>query len=270
MKRTPFIINYFTRIFSPRRMMAGKQQFKWWQLLVTLFFLVACLMVPLTLQLTKMTTFNLSLIMPEPYELSLTNSLQSVANGSFSQQQLQAKTITSESNKGMSAVATAHPFVLADNVTTAVIFERTAVTIKSPAGLSFSLPYDDTTTTADFKSEESFKTWVNKHWFEANAGLLLPTLILVAFCALLLTQLATWLAVAVCFALVKRSHVSDITTGREVMTLSTLVMGAPAVVTAIISLFVFDVMLFMSLLSIGLIAMVLLLFYVTHFRLKKN
>lgn len=270
MKRTPFIINYFTRIFSPQRMMAGKQQFKLWQLLITLFFLVACLMVPITLQITKMTTFNLSLIMPKPYELSLTNSLESVANGSFNQLQLQAKTVTTETNKGISAVATTKPFGSTDDIDTAVIFGRTAVSIKSPSGLSFSLPYDETTTTADFKSKDSFEKWVNKHWFEENSGLLLPTLLLLAFVALLLTQLATWLAVAVCFALVKRSNFSDIKTGREVMTLSTFVMGAPAVVTALISLFMFDVMLFMSLLSIGLITMVLLLFYVTHFRLKKN
>lgn len=278
MKKTPFLFNYLSRIFSPRRIMAGKNQFNIWQLLFSLFLLVALLMVPITLQIGKMTTFNLSLIMPEPYNLSLKDSLNSVSNGTFKNGRLHADDVTTKTEQTLAAVDTTNqlPIVQGDDgptlkgVKTAVVFQGKAVTIISNDLYRFSLPYTKDTSTADFRTAASFEKWVNQQWFKSNQSVIVPTLLLMAFIALLLTQLLTWLAVSFFISLVKRSKLSDIRSGKEVFAISTMLMGAPAIFTTLISLFTFNIMLFMTVLSFGLIAMVLAVFSITHFRIPKK
>ncbi|ALV21360.1 MAG: DUF1189 family protein [Carnobacterium sp.] len=270
MKTDQFPLNYFKSIWTPKGSFKGRHQLNWFQLIVVLFFVNGLLMIPVALNYVKMDHYPIEGSYPHAFGLideSVVSELnQAAVTAGTLQIDNEVEWITDNGivsvNVSDSAVQQS---LKAEN---ALVFSENGFYLKDG-----DLPVSKIQYTKDFDlsnatSVQKLKAALSRQWFVQNRLYVVGSLMLLVFSILLISTIFIVFGSAVFLYLTKKSSFSSIKTYKESVNIIENAIGLPTLVALISAVVQFDVVVMLTIQSLGLVLMILMIFYQTRFNDK--
>lgn len=272
MKTDKFPLSYFNQIWTPKRSFKGRHQLNWLQLVIILVFLTSVLMIPVALNFVKMDSYPIDESYPDTFELiddTVAAALQktTIINGTLQMQpESEYKSKNGIVSIGSSEVQAKQKL----KETNALVFTKNRFYLKNKE-----VPVSNVQYTKDFdlssaNSVKEIKAELSRQWFIQNRGYVMGSLMFLVFSILFVSTIFIVFGSAFFLYLTRKNSFSSIKTYKESMNLVLNALGLPTLV-ALISAFVqFDIVVMLTIQSLGIVLMILMVFYQTKFNDKAS
>lgn len=263
MKTDTFPLNYFKTIWSPKRIIEKRQPLNWFQLLFLLLFLNALMIVPVSLNYTKIDSYSLENTFPETFQLINQSVADEMKAGSVVDGKLHINEFSVKSDNGIvigGISSEAAEQVMADEEN-AVLFLADELIIKENNQSAAHVPYTKEFTLGNIRSAEQLKAGISQQWFIKNQSFLIAVLSLVLF-VLLLTELI-FLTFGAAFFLYIASKNKPLLKGRykDSVTVVIYATGLPTILAMLVGLIDFNIITMVTIQSVGMIGFIWGIYY---------
>lgn len=270
MKTDVFPLTYFKNIWTPRRIFKKRHQLNWFQLVFILFFLTSLLMIPVSLNFLKTETYPIEESYPEAFKL-----IDKPVVAAFQKAMNEKGVLVTEpgvnlvKKNGVVSITESNS-VIKENLKAenALIFSKNELYLKNKGVPVSNIPYTKDFNPSQIKSVEDMKEAVSRQWFFQNRVYVIGSLLLLVFSILFFSTILIVLGSAVFLYLTKKNSFSSIKTYKESVNLILNALGMPSLLALISSFIQFDIVVMLTIQSIGLALMILTVFYTTRFNDK--
>ncbi|MEG0497178.1 MAG: DUF1189 domain-containing protein [Carnobacterium sp.] len=270
MKTDVFPLTYFKNIWTPRRIFKKRHQLNWFQLVFILFFLTSLLMIPVSLNFLKTETYPIEESYPEAFKL-----IDKPFVAAFQKAMNEKGVLVTEpgvnlvKKNGVVSITESNS-VIKENLKAenALIFSKNELYLKNKGVPVSNIPYTKDFNPSQIKSVEDMKEAVSRQWFFQNRVYVIGSLLLLIFSILFFSTILIVLGSAVFLYLTKKNSFSSIKTYKESVNLILNALGMPSLLALISSFIQFDIVVMLTIQSIGLALMILTVFYTTRFNDK--
>lgn len=272
MKSDVFPLNYFKSIWSPNQIFKNRHQLNWFQIFVVLLFVNSLLMIPVALNYVKMDTFPVEDTLPGSFGLideAVVLKLQAgnYENGTL---ELPESFVLSTENGMVSGLLTESETDEALTADNALLFQETEFVIKEGDQSLETIPYTKDFDLSKVTTVAELKEALSRQWFIKNKAYTVATLMSLVFSITLVSTLFLTFGSAIFLYLTKKSKFSSIDTYKESVNLLTNCIGLPSFVALLLGLIQFDIIIMLMIQSVGLVMMLLVVFYKTRFNDKTS
>ena len=272
MKSDVFPLNYFKSIWSPKQIFKNRHQLNWFQIFVVLLFVNSLLMIPVALNYVKMDTFPVEDTLPGSFGLideAVVLKLQAgnYENGTL---KLPESFVLSTENGMVSGLLTESETDEALSADNALLFQETEFVIKEGDQSLETIPYTKDFDLSKVTTVAELKEALSRQWFIKNKAYTVATLMSLVFSITLVSTLFLTFGSAIFLYLTKKSKFSSINSYKESVNLLTNCIGLPSFVALLLGLIQFDIIIMLMIQSVGLVMMLLVVFYKTRFNDKTS
>ena len=272
MKSDVFPLNYFKSIWSPKQIFKNRHQLNWFQIFVVLLFVNSLLMIPVALNYVKMDTFPVEDTLPGSFGLideAVVLKLQAgnYENGTL---KLPESFVLSTENGMVSGLLTESETDEALSADNALLFQETEFVIKEGDQSLETIPYTKDFNLSKVTTVAELKEALSRQWFIKNKAYTVATLMSLVFSITLVSTLFLTFGSAIFLYLTKKSKFSSINSYKESVNLLTNCIGLPSFVALLLGLIQFDIIIMLMIQSVGLVMMLLIVFYQTRFNDKTS
>ncbi len=270
MKSDVFPLNYLKNIWSPKQIFKNRHQLNWFQIFVVLLFVNSLLMIPVALNYVKMDTFPVEDTLPGAFDLIDEAVVLKVQAGNYENGTLELPEsfVLSTENGTVSGLLTeseTDEALAADN---ALLFQKNEFVIKEGNQSLETIPYTKDFDLSKVTTVAELKEALSRQWFIKNKAYTVATLMSLVFSITLVSTLFLTFGSAIFLYLTKKSKFSSISTYKESVNLLTNCIGLPSFIALLIGLIQFDIIIMLMIQSVGLVVMLLIVFYQTRFNDK--
>ena len=270
MKTDVFPLTYFKNIWTPRMIFKKRHELNWFQLILVLFFLTSILMVPVSLNFLKMETYPIEESYPETLAL-IDESVVAAFQAAISEDGALVTDPGSQvvKEKGVMSITNSDS-VIKENLKAenALIFSDNDLYLKNKGVPVSNVRYTKDFNPSQLNSVKDMKEAVSRQWFFQNRVYVIGSLLLLVFSILFVSTILIVLGSAVFLYLTKKNSFSSIKTYKESVNLILNALGIPTLLALISSFIQFDIVVMLTIQSIGLALMILMVFYTTRFNDK--
>lgn len=268
-----FPINYLVSMSNLQRIFDYRANFQWWKLAFLFLFINGCLMMPLSLHLSTVTQAPLSLIAPTVN--TTINGSTRLSAGTIKQGELTGAANVKRSVKNL-LIATDpedglkisggryHQSV--EGYKNALIFQRHRLVLADQNGFGFAIAYPKNKSFSLTNPSGGAKALVSELWMNQYKPIYVAFASLLSFAVLFVSNIILMSAMTLILWLTKFSRISDIGSLREAAAIIIMSAGWPSIAALCLSLFSFDYGSLMMIQSIGLVLIISLVFWKTHFQ----
>lgn len=272
MKTDAFPLNYFKSIWSPRKVFKNRHQLNWFQIFVVLLFVNSLLMIPVSLNYMKLDTFPVEGTLPGSFGLideAVVLKLQEgqYKNGTLT---LPESFMLSSENGTVSGLLTEDEMTEALTSENALIFQKNEFLIKEGNQDVSTIPYTKDFNLTKVTNGNELKDVLSRQWFIKNKGYTIATLMFLVFTITLISTFFLTFGSAIFLYLTRKSQFSSINTYKESVNLLINCIGLPSFIGLLIGLIQFDIIILLMIQSVGLVIMLLFVFYQTKFNDATN
>ncbi|RYL95908.1 DUF1189 domain-containing protein [Sporolactobacillus sp. THM7-4] len=261
-------------MFSPSRIFAGRNSLSWWKLSFLFIFINSCLMIPLTLQLSAVKTIPLSILMPtvsqtinRDFAMQMQRHL--IINGELyasPYQQINGNNLIAIDPENKWKIVGSKYHQKIRKFGNALVFQRNRMVISDRNGFGFVVDYPKNRTLTFSGDKKNLENVISQLWVSRYRLDFLITISLLCFAALSLSNLFFTGMITGLLWLTKRSRISDIHSFREAAAIVMMSAGLPSIAASIVALISFNFGTLMMIESFGLVLMITLIFWRTHFQ----
>ncbi|MCA9765969.1 MAG: DUF1189 family protein [Carnobacterium sp.] len=270
MKTDVFPLTYFKNIWTPRMIFKKRHELNWFQLILVLFFLTSILMVPVSLNFLKMETYPIEESYPETLALvdeSVVAAFQEATSEDGALVTDPGSQVIKE--KGVVSITNSDS-VIKENLKAenALIFSDNELYLKNKGVPVSSVRYTKDFNPSQLNSVKDMRAAISRQWFFQNRVYVIGSLLLLVFSILFVSTSLIVLGSAVFLYLTRKNSFSSIKTYKESVNLILNALGIPSLLALISGFIQFDVVVMLTIQSIGLALMILAVFYTTRFNDK--
>ncbi|HWJ79355.1 MAG TPA: DUF1189 family protein [Niallia sp.] len=277
-KPEPFLMQYFRSIITPTNVFKGKNILTWPKMMILFIFIIACLMLPTSIQMAKLTSFPFEFLFPGTANLITEDFAKALSTKEIEDGKLVG--LTSEyieaDDKDVIAIDVKDHFQLVgedqtvsiEGYNNAVIFKEDYAIITNENGYGFQLFYPTNKEKYPFniESKEDVMQYLGSIWYQQNKALLLPILLsLIAFLYIALNVLQ-YVFMSLVLWLTKKSNITHINTFKEASNIVMNAAGLPTILAVLYGFIQFDVATLIMIQSIGTVLMIAFAFFKTGFK----
>lgn len=277
MKKKPFLMEYFGSIVTPSNIFNGRNYLSWPKILFIFIFSISCFILPITIQMAKMTSFPIEYLSP---------NMASLPDDAFvevlSQYHLEEGILTGD-KVGYSEVdgdnLLAVDFediytVTGDNqkyqvegFSNAILFTENELIITESTGYGFRIDYryaDD----SDFSisSKEDLLQYISHIWYTQNKVYIFPMMILAIVLVVATLSILQLFGMACILWLTKKSNITRINSYKESVNVVLNAAGIPTILAVLYGFMQFNIMIMFLIQSFGAVIFITLTFFKTKFR----
>ncbi|MGB7365687.1 DUF1189 domain-containing protein [Carnobacterium jeotgali] len=272
MKSDVFPLNYFKSIWSPKQIFKNRHQLNWFQIFVVLLFVNSLLMIPVALNYVKMDTFPVEDTLPGSFGLIDETVVLKLQAGNYENGTLELPEsfdLSTENGmvSGLLTESETDEALTADN---ALLFQETEFVIKEGDQSLETIPYTKDFNLSKVTTVAELKEALSRQWFIKNKAYTVATLMSLVFSITLVSTLFLTFGSAIFLYLTKKSKFSSINSYKESVNLLTNCIGLPSFVALLLGLIQFDIIIMLMIQSVGLVMMLLIVFYQTRFNDKTS
>lgn len=263
LKTDTFPLNYFKTIWSPKRIIEKRQPLSWFQLLFLLLFLNALMIVPVSLNYTKMNSYSLENTFPNTFQLldqSVVNEMTeaSIENGEMT---IDEFTVNSEKGVVMAGISSQRAEQILGKEGNAVLFLKDQLIIKEANQSASYIPYTKDFTLEGMDSTNQLKEAVSQQWFIKNQSFLIAVLSFILF-VLVLAELVFLIFGAAFFLYIASKNKPLLKSSyKESVSVVLHATGVPTILAMLIGLIDFNIITMVTVQSIGMIGFIWVIYY---------
>lgn len=262
-----FPINYFKSIWSPIRAFKNRFQLNWVTLSIVIIFINSLMIIPTTINFTKMEAISLDYFYPNVVEIiddSMVDELASIGstNGKLSFED----SFIFKNNKGVLAggiSAEEEKKILKEE--TFLLMEESQFVIKEENKPTSTIFYTKDFTLEDVQTKEDVINEFSHQWFVQNKVLIVLIFTLIISFIQLIMLVMIIFGSAFFLYLTKKSRITSIKTFKEATNLIVNLAGLPTIIAMIYGLINYDVAWMSMIQTTGLVIMLLIVYGKTGF-----
>ncbi len=268
MKTDLFPINYFTMIWTPQKIFQGRKLLKWWQIIFVFLFLNSLLMIPISLNYAKMDTFPAQAYFPDALKLVDEELVMFLQEVSVEEGKLRSPVnYIREHDQGIVAVGISEKKMTeALEKNEALLFLDDHFVLKEGDNPVFKVPYPKNFLIQEVTSKEELQEMLADAWFRQNKTYIVFSLTLITGTISFISMLFMILGSAVFLYLTKLGHFSALQNFKEAVNLIINCISLATIVATVVGIFHFNVIVMMMLQTVGLIFMLLAVYYKTYLK----
>lgn len=263
MKKAPFPFSYFVNTITPSRVFYGRKALSKIQILVVFIFLTGIMLIPVTINTARSTTFQLPEIMPKMFQQLDTETLAAFKKVDFNEGRLKT-----ESSGWVNQKETVG-FLLTDaefeTLKSGINFGETSMELKDQSGYNFEVQYTKDFNPSQFTTVTELKQGISGQWLIQNRAFVAFTFIAMSGSLILVSHVILVFGGAFFVWLTRKNHFSSINSYQESLNLILNGLGLSSFFGMVFGLIQFDMSLVLSIQSFGLVLMLLGVFVTTRF-----
>lgn len=280
-KSEPFLMQYFKSIITPTNVFKGKNLLTWPKMIFLFIFLIACMMMPTSIQMAKLTNFPFEFLFPKTAELITDDFADSLSSKQVKNGKLVGidSQYTEETGGNVIAIDKDNKYQLTGEDQTigikgyanAIVFKEDYAVVAEENGFGFQLYYPMNEEKYPFKIEnkEDVLQYIGTLWYVQNKAFLLPILLLLLAGVYTSMNVVQFLFMSFVLWLTKKSNITDIRTFKEAATIVLNAAGLPTILAVIYGFIQFDVATFIMIQGLGTVLMIAFAFFRTGFKEKR-
>lgn len=267
LKTDIFPINYFKSIWSPIQAFKNRKELNWFQLFVVLLFLNSLLTIPVTINYANIDSFPLEDFYPNAVQVVDEEVVIALNNATYQDGKMiiddpfiienEHGIIAGDLNSQDEELITAE-----DNY---IIFEENQFIVSDKNAPEASVLYTKDFSLAELVDEKDVVNELSRQWFNQNR------ILIVLFFSLMISVFLFAMSSLLTFGsafflyLTKKSALTSITTYNESVNLILNILSLPTIIAMLGAFIHFDVTLMVTLQMVGLIIMLLVIYFKTNF-----
>lgn len=280
-KSEPFLMQYFKSIITPTNVFKGKNLLTWPKMIFLFIFLIACMMMPTSIQMAKLTNFPFEFLFPQTAELITDDFAKSLSSKQVKNGKLVGidSQYTEETGGNVIAIDKDNKYQMTGEDQTiaikgyenAIVFKEDYAVIAEENGFGFQLYYPMNEEKYPFKIEnkEDVLRYIGTLWYVQNKAFLLPILLLLLAGVYTAMNVVQFLFMSLVLWLTKKSNITDIRTFKEAATIVLNAAGLPTILAVIYGFIQFDVATFIMIQGLGTVLMIAFALFRTGFKEKR-
>lgn len=267
MKTNIFPINYFKSVWSPIRAFKNRHQLNGFQLIIVLIFLNGLMTIPVTMNYTKIDSVSLDSFYPNVIKIIDEQNIRHLRELDDQEGEIKFdKPFIVENDYGiMAGGLSLEEKKELQKEKHYILFEQNQFTMKDNNRPEATILYTKDFSLHGLTQAEEVMNEVQRQWFHQNRVLIVLVFSFMISIFLFIMNIAIVLGSSLFLYLTKRSSVTSIKTYKESVNLILNLLTLPTIVAMLFSLLHFDIALMLSIQTLGLILMLLIVFYKTRF-----
>ncbi|SHE48931.1 Maltodextrin utilization protein YvdJ [Atopostipes suicloacalis DSM 15692] len=265
MKTDLFPINYFKSVWSPIQAFKNRHQLNWFHLVIVLLFLNGLMTIPVTMNYTKLDSVSLESFYPNAIKIIDDKNINKLKDIEYRNGEMlfDAPFIT-ESEYGIMAggLSLEEKEDLAKE-NHSILFEQNQLIIKESNRPEATILYSKDFSLKGLTRAEEVVNEVNRQWFNQNRIFMVMIFSFMISIFLFVMLLLITFGSALFLYLTKKSSITSIRTYKESVNLILNLLTLPTFIAVFLSLIHFDITLMLSIQTLGLVLMLLFVFYKT-------
>lgn len=267
MKTEVFPINYFKSIWTPIKAFTNRFKLSWPNMVVVLIFLNALMTIPVTINFAQMDTFPIEDLYPNAATILENEELPELNAATYQDGEMQVtEPFIHENEAGIVAAGVNleenETLANAENV---VLFEEDQFQIKETGAPTTTVPYTENFSLEHASNSEEILDVMSEQWFVQNQVFVVAFFTLIISMLQLVMLLFTIFGSALFLYFTKNSPITSISTYKESVNLLINAISLPTIVALIVGLIAFDVITMQMIQVVGLIAMLLVIYFKIQF-----
>lgn len=266
-----FPLNYIKYSFSPILSFTKRQYLKIWQMIVIIFVLTGCLLMPMSFSLGRIKEVSLNDFVPQAMSVITSDFVEEVQNltptaGGF---EITTDTIILDENSTILALYSEEADGLkAIENKTGVVFTSTSFLIKEADRPLIQQTYLTNSTLTSEESEEAMISELSRQWFEVNRMSVVLTNFINVWLLMLLSSLFVILGSSLFLSFMRLSNLYSIQSYREALHICLHAFLLPTFLATLLGFFTQDPILMLTFQGIGFVLVLLWMYWKTHFQDK--
>ena len=250
------------------RTFKNRTQLNWFQLIIVLIFLNALMTIPVTINYAKMDIFPLEEFYPNAVQLLDQEVVDALEEVDYEEGFLSFNTpFVFQNEYGLVAGGIeAMENLENENLTNSILFEENQFIISEEGLPTTTVLYTKDFSLENVRTVESLREETGRQWFTQNRILIVLIFSLMISGFFLMMSLLLVGGAALFIYLTKKSSLTSVVTYKESVNFILNILAIPTLLAMGISLIHFDVIMMVTVQSVGLIAMLLLVYHKTHFK----
>jgi maltodextrin utilization protein YvdJ len=272
-KEKGFPINYLVSMSSLKRIFEERTRFQWWKLVFLFLFINGCLMMPISIHLSSVTQAPLSLVAPT-VDRTVTGNVRldgaikegELTGAAEAKKMVDNRVLVATDPKNTLKVSGSQYHHSVSGYKSVLVFQNHHLVLTDQNGYGFVIDYPKHKDLSLTGHKGGVKTLVSELWMAQYKPIYVAVVSLLSFAALLVSNIILMSAMTFILWLTKYSKISDIRSLREAAAIVITSAGWPSIAALFLSLFSFDYGSLIMIQSIGLVLVISLVFWKTHFQ----
>lgn len=267
MKTEIFPINYFKSIWTPIKTFVNRYKLSWPNMVVVLIFLNALMTIPVTINFAQMDSFPLEDLYPNAANILENEELPELTTATYQNGGMQVSDSTIHENdyglvaSGLNREKTEE----IANAENAVLFEEDQFKIIEAGAPTTVVPYTENFSLAQADNHEDIIDVLSEQWFVQNQVFVVAFFTLIISVMQLVMLVLTVFGSALFLYFTKNSPITSITTYKESVNLLINAISLPTIIAMLFGLISFNVITMQMIQVIGLLAMLLVIYFKIQF-----
>lgn len=261
-----FPINYFKSIWTPLRAFKNRHELSWWNIIFILILLNAFMTIPVTINFARVDTLPLEDVHPTIIQHIEKETIKELQQAEYSNGAMFFKEpFVIEQKNGLIAGGLSLEELDELNGNNALLFQENQYLIREKDMPDITVLYTRDFSLADMETSTEVVNELSRQWFNQNRifVVLIFSLMISAFLLVMLVLLVFGSALFLYFT--KNSPVTSITTYKESVNLLVNTLALPTIISMVYGIFTFDIIMMITLQTVGLIVMLFVIFYKIQF-----
>lgn len=267
MKTDIFPINYFKSVWTPIQAFRNRQTLNWFQLVLILIFLNGLLTIPVTLNFASLDLIPLEEFYPNAVKIIDEEAVEALQLNTFDKGQMFIETpFYIENEHGIAASnLKANGNEVGGDVENYILFEESQFLVKEEGSPLTSVLYTKDFRLDNLDSVEEIRHELSRQWFNQNRIIIVLLFSLMISVFMFVMSLLVVLGSALLLYLTKKSTVTSIKTYKESINLVLNSLTLPTIVAMIMGILQFDIIMMVTIQTIGLIVILFIIYSKTYF-----
>ncbi|MET1248125.1 hypothetical protein ABWW58_04950 [Sporolactobacillus sp. STCC-11] len=273
-KEKGFPINYLVSMSSLKRIFENRARFQWWKLVFLFLFINGCLMMPISIHLSSVTQAPLSLVAPT-IDRTVSGNVKfldgvikegKLTGASETKKMVDNSVLVATDPKNKLNVAGSQYHHSVIGYKNALTFQSDHLVLTDQNGYGFVIDYPKHKALSLTDHMGGVKALVSELWMDQYKPIYVVVVSLLSFAVLLVSNIILMSVITFILWLTKYSKLSDIRSLREAAAIVIMSSGWPTIAALLLSLFSFDYGSLIMIQSVGLVLVISLVFWKTHFQ----
>lgn len=276
MKTDVFPLNYFKHLWTPKQILKQCHTFNWFQITLLVLFLTALMTIPVSLHYAKLDTFPIENTFPHAYELIDQSVVSQLNEAEFQSGQMElgnAFQMTSESGVVAGGVTPNEAEEMLRNEANAVLFLKNGFILKEVNQPASSVPYTKDLSFEQASTAKEVKEILSQQWFIKNQTFVVAAFSFILYVLLLAEALLLVFGSALLVNLTVKSQTGTKRSFKGAVSTILSATGLPTFAAMTMGLIDFNVILMITIQSVGMIGYMWVMYYqskMKELKLKKE
>lgn len=269
MRTDSFPLNYFANIYTPRKAFKSRLAIGWPTIILVIIFLNALITIPVSLHFAQTDTINVEQFYPDSFGMIDQETIEHIATIPIIDGEMAIEETVVQDKSGGVVIFDNGSQPLVEDQDTVITFGENGFKIQENAQPELNVGYTSNFDLAGASVSE-VKAELNRQWRINNRVYIVGAMTFLISFMTLSMLIVLVLGSAVFLYLTKKSHLTSITTYKESVALILYGLGLPTILALLYGLIQFDIIWMMTIQTMGLVLMLVFMYFKTQFNDEKN